>query len=96
MWAAVTRTAAGSVHNSEQRISREEALRMWTLNAAYLTFEEGVKESLEPGKHADFVIVDRDILTCAEAEEELRDTRVLSTTLDGVEVYSVAQQAGPG
>ena len=94
MWVAVTRTAAGSVHNSEQRISREEALRMWTLNAAYLTFEEDVKESLEPGKHADFVIVDRGILTCAE--EELRDTRVLSTTLDGAEVYSVAQQAGPG
>lgn len=94
MWMAVTRTTAdGAVHNPEQRISREEALRMWTLNAAYLTFEEDVKGSLEPGKYADFVIVDRDILTCTE--DELRDTRVLATNLSGVEVYSTAQRAVP-
>ena len=87
MWIAVTRTTAdGSVHNPEQRITREEALRMWTLNAAYLTFEEDVKGSLEPGKYADFVIVDRDILTCAQ--DELRDTRVLATILGGRELYS--------
>ncbi len=94
MWIAVTRkTAEGSVHNPEQRITREEALRMWTLNAAYLTFEEDVKGSLEPGKYADFVIVDRDILTCAE--DELRDTRVQATVLGGREVYSTAQRAVP-
>ena len=94
MWMAVTRTAAdGSVHNPEQRISREEALRMWTLNAAYLTFEEDVKGSLEPGKYADFVIVDRDILTCTD--NELRDTGVLATTLGGLEVYSAPQRALP-
>ncbi len=94
MWIAVTRnTADGSVHNPEQRITREEALRMWTLNAAYLTFEEDVKGSLEPGKYADFVIVDRDILTCSE--DELRDTRVLATVLGGREVYSTAQRALP-
>ena len=94
MWIAVTRkTADGSVHNPEQRITREEALRMWTLNAAYLTYEEDVKGSLEPGKYADFVIVDRDILTCAE--DELRDTRVLATVLGGREVYSTAQRALP-
>ena len=94
MWMAVTRTTAdGSVHNPEQRITRREALRMWTLNAAYLTFEEDVKGSLEPGKYADFVIVDRDILTCAE--DELRDARVLSTLLGGREVYSTAQRALP-
>ena len=94
MWIAVTRrTTDGSVHNPEQRITREEALRMWTLNAAYLTFEEDVKGSLEPGKYADFVIVDRDILTCAE--DKLRDTRVLATVLGGREVYSTAQRALP-
>lgn len=92
MWTAVTRTAAdGSVHDPEQRITREEALRMWTLNAAYLTFEEDVKGSLEPGKYADFVIIDRDILTCSEAE--LRDTRVMATILGGLEVYSARQKA---
>ena len=94
MWIAVTRmTADGSVHNPEQRITREEALRMWTLNAAYLTFEEDVKGSLEPGKYADFVIVDRDILTCAE--DELRDARVLATVLGGRDVYSTALRALP-
>lgn len=94
MWMAVTRmTADGSVHNPEQRITREEALRMWTLNGAYLTFEEDVKGSLEPGKYADFVIVDRDILTCAE--DALRETRVLATILGGREVYSTGQWALP-
>ncbi len=94
MWIAVTRmTADGSVHNPEQRITRQEALRMWTLNAAYLTFEEDVKGSLEPGKYADFVIVDRDILTCAE--DELRDARVLATVLGGRDVYSTALRAMP-
>ena len=94
MWIAVTRmTADGSVHNPEQRITRQEALRMWTLNAAYLTFEEDVKGSLEPGKYADFVIVDRDILTCAV--DELRDARVLGTVLGGRDVYSTALRTLP-
>ncbi len=86
MWVAVTRRAAdGSVHNPEQRVSREEALRMWTWNAAYLSFEEDVKGSLEPGKYADFAVLDRDILECPA--DELRDTRVVETVLGGRTVY---------
>ncbi|MDE0125851.1 MAG: amidohydrolase [Bryobacterales bacterium] len=82
MWIAVTRIAAdGSVRNPEQRVTREEALRMWTLNAAYLSFEEDVKGSLEPGKYADFAVLDRDILECSE--ESLRGTQVLETVLGG-------------
>ena len=86
MWIAVTRIAAdGSVRNPEQRVTREEALRMWTLNAAYLSFEEDVKGSLEPGKYADFAVLDRDILECSE--ESLRGTQVLETVLGGRTVY---------
>ncbi len=86
MWMAITRKAAdGSVHNPEQRVTREEALRMWTLNGAYLSFEEDVKGSLEPGKYADFAILDRDILTCPV--DELRQVEVLETVLAGEAVY---------
>ncbi len=86
MWMAVTReTADGAVFNPEQRITREEALRMWTWNAAYLSFEEDVKGSLEPGKYADFAILDRDILLCPL--HELRDTQVLETVLGGRTVF---------
>ena len=86
MWMVVTRkTATGEVLNPEQRISREQALQMWTRNAAYLSFEEGVKGSLEPGKLADLVILDRDILTCPE--DEIREIQAVKTILGGKVVY---------
>src|SRR6185436_20779346 len=50
IWSFVTReTRASGVVGPEQRVSREAALRMYTLNGAYLTFEEHIKGSLEPG-----------------------------------------------
>ncbi len=86
MWMAVTRrTADGSVLNPEQRIRREEALRLWTLNAAYLSFEENIKGSIEPGKLADFVVISKDFLTCPE--DEIKDIEALLTVVDGREVY---------
>ncbi len=86
IWMAVTRKAAdGAVYNPEQKITREQALRMWTLNAAYLSFDEDVKGSLDPGKYADFVVIDRDILTCPE--DEIREIEVLETVLGGETVY---------
>ncbi len=86
MWMAVTRLASdGEVYSPEQRITREEALKMWTWNAAYLMFEEDVKGSLEPGKYADFAVLDRDILTCPV--DELRGIRVLETVLGGRTVF---------
>lgn len=71
----------------QQRITREEAIRLYTINNAYLTFEEHEKGSLEVGKLADFIVLDRDILTCPL--EEIRNTRVLQTYVDGRMVFDV-------
>lgn len=87
MWMAITRqTVDGEVMEPEQRISREEALRMWTLNAAYLSFEENIKGSIEPGKLADFVIISKDYLTCPL--NEIKEIKVLCTVVDGKAVYN--------
>jgi predicted amidohydrolase YtcJ len=86
MWMAITRrTADGSVLNPEQRITRLQALRLWTLNAAYLSFEENLKGSIEPGKLADFVVISKDYLECPE--DEIKDIEALLTVVDGREVY---------
>jgi predicted amidohydrolase YtcJ len=67
MWTAVTRkTRFGEVVGPEERITREQALRMYTEWAAYLQFAEKERGSIEPGKFADLVVLDRDYLTCAE------------------------------
>jgi hypothetical protein len=87
MWMAVTRrTTSGEVVNPEQRITREQALRMWTLNAAYLSFDEKRKGSIEPGKLADLVVLSKDLLTCPEAE--IASIEAEATMVDGKWVYS--------
>ena len=86
MWMAITReTAGGSVFNPEERISREQALRMWTWNAAYHSFDEDVKGSIEPGKLADIVVISKDYLTCRVAE--IRDIEALRTVVGGRVVF---------
>lgn len=72
--------------HSEQRISREQAIRLYTINNAYLTFEEEQKGSLEKGKLADLVVLDRDILSCPL--DEVRNIQVEQTYLGGKLVYS--------
>ena len=69
----------------EQRITREQAIRLYTINNAYLTFEEKQKGSLEPGKLADFIILDKDILTCPV--DQIKDIAVQSTYLGGRAVF---------
>ncbi|MGZ6124139.1 MAG: amidohydrolase [Myxococcales bacterium] len=76
------RTKDGTVFVPEQRVSREEALRAYTLNNAYAAFEEKEKGSLSPGKLADIAVLSRDILTVPE--EEIPSARVDLTVLGGV------------
>ena len=87
MWMAITRqTIDGTDMEPEQKISREEALRMWTLNAAYLSFEENTKGSIEPGKLADFVVISKDFLSCPV--DEIKEIEALRTVVDGKVVYN--------
>lgn len=87
MWMVITRkTTSGAVINPEQRITREQALRMWTLNAAYLSFDEKRKGSIEPGKLADFVVLSKDLMACPE--DEIRDIEALATMVDGKLVHT--------
>jgi predicted amidohydrolase YtcJ len=69
----------------DERLTREQAIRLYTINNAYLHHEEKEKGSLEVGKLGDLIVIDRDILTCQE--EAIRDTKVLYTIVDGKIVY---------
>ncbi len=82
MWMAITRKMTdGEVLGPKQRITRDEALRMWTSNGAYNAFEEDNRGSLEPGKFADFAVISADYLTCPE--DAIRDIEVLATVVGG-------------
>jgi len=87
LWASIARrTEVNNVQmGTEQCITREEAIRLYTIKGAYHTFEEATKGSIEPGKLADMIIVDRDILTCPL--DDIRETKVLRTILGGKTVY---------
>lgn len=71
--------------HAEQKISREQALRLYTINNAFLTFEEKEKGSLEVGKLADFVVLKTDLLTCPL--DEIKDIAVDETYVGGQRVY---------
>lgn len=86
MWVAVTRKSyLGEPMHPEQKISREEALKMHTIWAAYLQFEEAARGSLESGKLADIVVIDRDYLTCPE--DQIKDIAPVFTIVDGKIAY---------
>ena len=87
IWTMITRTTErGSVIVPEERITREQALRMYTINNARASFEENLKGSIEPGKYADLAVLSQDILTCPE--EKLKEIQVLLTMVDGRIVYN--------
>ncbi len=85
-YATVTRKLKdGTTFFPDQRMTREEALRSYTLNGAYAGFEEGLKGSLTPGKLADITVLSRDILTCPE--DDIPGTEVLYTIIGGKVLY---------
>jgi len=78
-------TERGTVLFPEEALSREQAIRLYTINNAYLTLEEKRKGSLEVGKLADFIVIDRDVLTCPA--KDVAGTQVLRTVVGGKTVY---------
>jgi predicted amidohydrolase YtcJ len=80
--AAVARLMSnGEVFYPDQRMTREEALKARTIDAAYAAFEEDIKGSLETGKLADVTVLSQDILSVPE--EQITDTKVLYTIVGG-------------
>lgn len=87
MQTTITRKAKwydGQLH-PEEALSREQALRFYTTNNAYIMFLEDQLGALEAGKLADLAVLDKDILTCPA--EEIRDIQVLKTYVGGKMVY---------
>jgi hypothetical protein len=76
------KTDSGQAFGPEQAITVEEALRCYNVHGAYAGFEENIKGSLEKGKLADMVVLDRDIFTIPK--EEIKDVRVDLTIIGGV------------
>ena len=87
-YATVTRKRAdnGFTFFPEQCLTRQEALQTYTINGAYAAFEEDLKGSLVPGKLADIVVLDTNLLTCPE--EAILTTKVLYTLVGGEVKYS--------
>jgi len=82
----VNRTSeTGQDLSQNQAISVMDAIRVYTWNGAYITHEEDIKGSIELGKYADIVVLDRDILTCDP--DEIHKIKVLTTFVDGKIVY---------
>ncbi len=96
IYAAVTRQdrqgwPEGGWH-PEQILTREQALRMFTIDAAFAAFEENIKGSLSPGKLADMVVLSKDILTIPA--KEILQTDVVMTVLGGRIVYQKPGKPG--
>ncbi len=87
MWVTVTRQAKGydGALHPEEALTREQAIRFYTRNNAYILFQEKQTGSLEAGKLADLIVLDTDILTCPV--DDIRKTQVLQTYVAGKMVF---------
>lgn len=87
MWVALTRKGKwyeGPLH-PEEALTREQAIRFYSINNAYLVFWEKELGSLEAGKRADFIVLDRDLLACPV--DDVKATQVLETWVEGRQVF---------
>jgi len=91
IYAAVTRRTLDNKNPDgwvpEQKISVEEALLAYTVNAAYASFDENIKGTIEPGKLADFVIIDKDLRKIDPIK--IKDSKVLQTWVGGEKVFDI-------
>jgi predicted amidohydrolase YtcJ len=86
-YASVSRkTKDGQVFYPDQRMSRMEALKSYTINGAYAAFEEGNRGSLQVGKYADITVLSKDILKVPE--DEILTAKVSYTIVGGKVLYS--------
>ena len=76
----------GLVVGGNQRVSVDEAIKVWTLDGAYATFEENIKGSITPGKLADFVVLQKDPRKIPP--DTIKDIVVEATYLGGDKVYT--------
>jgi len=86
LWTTIARRPRnfeGRFH-AEESLTREQAIRFYTINNARILFLDEVAGSLEKGKFADMIVLDRDVLACKE--EDIRQTQVLRTYLQGRQV----------
>jgi hypothetical protein len=85
-YSAVTRKLAdGSVFFGDQKMTRMEALKSYTINNAFAAFEESVKGSLTPGKLADITVLSQDITTVPD--DQIKNTKIVYTIVGGKIVY---------
>ena len=86
LWITLARQSDdGAEIMPEEKLTREQAIRFYTINNAYLNFDETKKGSLEPGKFADLILIDKDILKCPV--DEVRNTKVKLTMVGGKIVW---------
>jgi predicted amidohydrolase YtcJ len=89
IYAAVTRRTLDDKNPDgwvpEQKITVDQALTAYTKNGAFTSFEEDIKGTLEPGKLADFVVIDADLTKIDPVK--IRDAKVLQTWVGGKKVY---------
>ena len=71
----------GSIFQPEQRMTREQTLRSYTINNAFASFEENFKGSLELSKLADVTVLSKDIITVPE--DEILETEIVYTIIGG-------------